>query len=136
MPATITSAAQALTKPTAAPGASGRPGGAGEGHRERDAGGEPDDRRGDDEHRRRQRQREHDGAEPGDDEARGDPARGVRPAQQRTAATRVKKPSTSVSEPTRAAELFECPWCSSSVTTQFPTITLKPNDIAWIAANR
>ena len=28
---------------------------------------------------------------------------------------------------------FEWPWRSSSVTTQFPTITLKPNDAAWIA---
>ena len=51
-------------------------------------------------------------------------------------AARVKKPSSSVSEPAIDAELFEWPCCSSSVTTQLPTITLKPNDIAWIAAKR
>jgi hypothetical protein len=51
-------------------------------------------------------------------------------------AARVKKPSNRVSDPATDAELFEWPWCSRSVTTQLPTITLKPNDIAWIAARR
>ena len=49
---------------------------------------------------------------------------------------RVKKPSRSVSEPAAAAEPFECPCRSSSVTTQFPAMTLKENDAVWIAANR
>jgi len=46
---------------------------------------------------------------------------------------RVKKPSRSVSEPTADAAPFDWPWCSRSVTTQFPTTTLNPNERAWIA---
>ena len=48
-------------------------------------------------------------------------------------AMRVKKPRSSVSEPTAAATPFDCPWCSSSVTTQLPTTTLNPNESAWMA---
>ncbi len=43
---------------------------------------------------------------------------------------RLKNASSSVSEPAAAANSFDRPWCSSSVTTQFPTTTLKPNEAA------
>ena len=86
VPATTTSEAQALTKPTAAAGrVRPRLGGTGERLRERDAGGEADDRRRDDEQRVRQRQREHDRPGAADDEAAGDPARRVGTAEQRPA---------------------------------------------------
>ena len=49
---------------------------------------------------------------------------------------RVKNPSSSVSDPLAAANAFDRPWCSNSVTTQLPTTTLNPNENAWIAAKR
>ncbi len=48
----------------------------------------------------------------------------------------MKNPSSSVSDPIAAANAFERPWCSNSVTTQSPTTTLNPNENAWIAAKR
>ena len=41
---------------------------------------------------------------------------------------RVKKPSSSVSEPAAADAPCECPCFCKSVTTQLPATTLKPND--------
>src|SRR5207248_2557625 len=137
VPATITSEAQALMKPTAAPGAAGRARAA---PVNAIANGTP-------------------AARPTTAAAITSSAYGrgrartiaPAPASTRLAAThdgasarrssgppaaRVKKPRRSVSDPATAALDFEWPWCSSSVTTVLPTTTLKPKDSAWIAASR
>src|SRR5581483_780639 len=134
VPTTITNDASALTKPTAAPGASGRAAAA---PVNAIANGIP-------------------AASPTIADAATRPASGSGaasataaappatrlPATQRAAVgrlriepptIRVKKPRRSVSEPTADAAPFDWPWCSRSVTTQFPTTTLNPSESAWIA---
>ncbi len=140
-PATITRDAQALMKPTAAPGASGRAFAA---PVKAIAKGSPAARPT----MAASTTSAHSGSGSGSGSARTiapSPPTTRLAAIQRAAsarrssappATRVKKPRRSVREPAIDAELFEWPWRSSSVTTQLPTTTLKPNDIAWIVPSR
>ena len=132
--------AQALTKPTAAPGASGRAAAApGERRRERDAGGESEDRCGEHEQRHSgSGQREHERRRrPPTTRLPATQSRRVRPAAASAPpATRVKKPSKSVSEPASAAARSNRPGARAASRPSSRRSTLKPNDIAWIAARR